>query len=85
MSDTLALTASKARQVVELTRSTAEELKTVIFKINQGEGTAGRLINDPKLYDNLERTTRGLDSLVLDLKARPGRYLNFSVFGKKDK
>lgn len=85
LSDSLVVTAAKVRQVVEAARGTTEELKTILLKVNQGEGTAGQLLNNRQLYDNLDRSTRNLDSLVVDLKKRPWRYVNFSVFGKKPK
>jgi phospholipid/cholesterol/gamma-HCH transport system substrate-binding protein len=64
---------------------TMEELKTTIGKINSKEGSLGMLINDKKLYNNLESTTRSLNTLIDDLRVHPKRYVSISVFGKKDK
>jgi phospholipid/cholesterol/gamma-HCH transport system substrate-binding protein len=54
-------------------------------KLDKGEGSAGLILNDKKLYENLNASTKSLDSLLVDLKAHPNRYLHFSVFGKKEK
>jgi phospholipid/cholesterol/gamma-HCH transport system substrate-binding protein len=53
--------------------------------LNSKEGTLGLLMRDPSLYMNLSNTMRDADSLMIDLKAHPKRYIHFSVFGKKDK
>jgi phospholipid/cholesterol/gamma-HCH transport system substrate-binding protein len=54
----------------------------VMQKINNGEGTAGKLINDTEVYDNLQNASSQLNRLILDIKYNPSRYLNFSVFGR---
>jgi phospholipid/cholesterol/gamma-HCH transport system substrate-binding protein len=54
-------------------------------KINSKDGSLGLLLNDTKLYDNLQSTTNKLNILVDDIRVHPKRYLNISVFGKKDK
>ncbi len=53
-----------------------------IQKINNGEGTAGKLLNDPELYNNLQDASDQLNRLILDVKYNPNRYVNFSLFGK---
>ncbi|WP_189603616.1 MlaD family protein [Salinimicrobium marinum] len=58
------------------------DLESVSEKINNGDGTAAKLINDPSVYDNLEGATRQLDQLIQDVKLNPKRYVHFSIFGK---
>ena len=53
--------------------------------LNNREGTLGLLLHNPGLYHNLNSTMSHADSLVIDLKAHPKRYVHFSIFGKKDK
>lgn len=57
-------------------------LKSVSGKIDSGSGTVGKLINDDELYQNLTSLSADLDSLILDLKNNPEKYVQFSVFGK---
>ena len=52
-------------------------------KINAGEGTLGQLLNDKRMYDNLEAATKELEQLLRDIKLNPKRYIHFSVFGKR--
>ena len=54
-------------------------------KINAGEGTIGQLLNDQRMYDNLEAATAELEQLLRDIKLNPKRYIHFSVFGKRQK
>ena len=54
-------------------------------KINQGEGTAGQLVVNDSVYNNLNSALASLDSLLIDLREHPKRYVHLSVFGKKDK
>ena len=64
---------------------TLDNVQTVTDKLNSKDGSLGLLINDPSLYHNLTSTMGSADSLLIDLKAHPKRYVHFSVFGKKDK
>lgn len=54
-------------------------------KLNSSDGTLGLLMRDASLYWNLSNTMRDVDSLMIDLKAHPKRYVHFSIFGRKDK
>lgn len=54
-------------------------------KLKSKDNTLGLFLNDTNVYDNLNSTLRNADSLMIDLKAHPKRYVHFSVFGKKDK
>jgi phospholipid/cholesterol/gamma-HCH transport system substrate-binding protein len=53
--------------------------------INNGEGTAGQLMMNDSVYNNLNNALASLDSLLIDLREHPKRYVHLSVFGKKDK
>ena len=61
-------------------RGTAQQLNAVIAKANSGDGTLGKLLNDPGLYYDLRRLTTRLDSLTLDFKQHPRRYINLEIF-----
>jgi phospholipid/cholesterol/gamma-HCH transport system substrate-binding protein len=67
------------------TNKTIKEINKILEDINNAKGSLGKLIKDDSLYVNLNHTARDLDKLLIDLKARPKRYVHFSVFGKKDK
>jgi phospholipid/cholesterol/gamma-HCH transport system substrate-binding protein len=66
-------------------QSTLDNLNATLQQINKGQGTAGKLVNDPKLYQNLNSTANSLNILLQDLRLHPKRYINVSVFGRKDK
>lgn len=65
--------------------ATLEGAQKFTDQLNSGKGSLGLLMNDTKLYDNLTSTMSHADSLVIDLKAHPKRYVHFSIFGRKDK
>ncbi len=76
----------KIDETLSSLQGTMNELKTVVAKANSKEGSIGLLLNDPKLYRNLESTTYKLNILLDDFRTHPKRYVNVSVFGgKKDK
>ncbi|MBL4586826.1 MAG: MCE family protein, partial [Flavobacteriales bacterium] len=77
LSDSLA--ASELTATINNANRTFTELAETIDKINKGEGTIGKLFNDDSVYNNLEAVTADLDSLFIDLKANPGRYVHISV------
>ena len=64
---------------------TLRNVEQMTAKLNSNEGTLGLLMRDPELYNNLNATMMHADSLMIDLKSHPKRYVHFSVFGKKDK
>jgi phospholipid/cholesterol/gamma-HCH transport system substrate-binding protein len=79
------LSNAKIAETVESIQSTMNELKATIGKMNSSNGSLGLLLNDKKLYQNLESTTRSLNILLDDFRVHPKRYVNISVFGRKDK
>jgi phospholipid/cholesterol/gamma-HCH transport system substrate-binding protein len=58
---------------------------SIVTGLDNGEGTVGKLLKDEKLYTNLEGATRQLEILLQDVRLNPKRYVNVSVFGKKQK
>ena len=66
-------------------KKSIDNLNGVISKMNSTEGSLGLMMNDKNLYNNLNNSVRSANILLDDLRAHPKRYLNFSVFGKKDK
>lgn len=64
---------------------TLDNMERFTEQLNNTTGTLGKLMHDPTLYDNLNNTMRSADSLLIDLKAHPKRYVHFSLFGRKDK
>lgn len=65
--------------------TTVDGVNQFVERVNSTEGTVGMLLNDRDLYINLSNTVSSADSLLVDLKAHPKRYVHFSLFGKKDK
>jgi len=82
-SDSLA--AAELASTINNANKTFEELAVAMEKINNGEGTIGKLFQDESIFTNLEAATADLDSLFVDIKANPSRYVHVSVFGRKDK
>lgn len=65
--------------------NTLQNVEQMTAKLNSDEGTVGLLMRDQRLYYGLNSTMMHLDSLMVDLRQHPKRYVHFSLFGKKDK
>lgn len=65
--------------------SAVDQVYNLLTDVRSDNGTLGKLIYDQTLYNNINSTVVSADSLLVDLKAHPKRYVHFSVFGKKDK
>ncbi len=66
-------------------KSAVEKLNITLNKVNSSNGSLGLLVNDKSLYNNLNNTIRSANTLMDDLRVHPKRYVNISVFGRKDK
>lgn len=65
--------------------ATLANVNAFTAQLNSKEGSFGKFMHDPTIYDNMASVMQHADSLVVDLKAHPKRYVHFSVFGRKDK
>lgn len=80
--------AANFKQTIDNANKAVADLQGIVTKVNNGQGTLGLLVNDTKMYDNLNNASKNLDNLIIDLKENPKRYVHFSVFGggaSKDK
>jgi phospholipid/cholesterol/gamma-HCH transport system substrate-binding protein len=76
--------AGLGKTVVDLQKTLAKVDK-IMANLQEGKGSMGKLINDEGLYNNLEKTSKELELLLQDVRLNPTRYVNVSVFGKKNK
>ncbi|MEQ7801711.1 MlaD family protein [Pedobacter sp. ASV1-7] len=78
--------AANFKQTIDNANKAVADLQGIVSKVNNGQGSLGLLVNDTKMYDNLNNASKNLDNLIIDLKQNPKRYVHFSVFGggKKD-
>jgi phospholipid/cholesterol/gamma-HCH transport system substrate-binding protein len=83
ISDSLA--AADITQTVNNAKKAMAQVSEIMQKINNGEGTMGQLVNNDTLYNNLEKSAEDLDKLLKDMRINPGRYVHFSIFGRRDK
>lgn len=65
--------------------SVLDETKRFMAKLNSNEGTLGKLMSNDSLYNTLNQTMADLDSLFIDLRYNPKRYMHFSIFGRKNR
>lgn len=79
--------AANFKQTIENANKAMADLQGIVTKVNNGQGSLGMLVNDTKMYENLNNASKNLDNLMIDLKQNPKRYVHFSIFGggKKDK
>jgi phospholipid/cholesterol/gamma-HCH transport system substrate-binding protein len=83
LSDSLAN--SDIKSTIENLNVVTKELALITSKMNKGEGSLGKMINDQELYDNLNKSTKELNLLLKDMQRYPGRYVNVYVFGGPSK
>jgi phospholipid/cholesterol/gamma-HCH transport system substrate-binding protein len=76
---------SDLKKLIHNADETFAKTSVLFAKIDSGQGTAGQLMVNDSLYRNLNSAVASLDSLLIDLKDHPGRYVRVSVFGKKEK
>ncbi len=72
-------------KTIQSIESAASNLNQILAGVKEGNGTLGKLTSDDQLYKNLNSTANSLNILLQDFRMHPKRYVQVSVFGKKDK
>lgn len=78
--DNFTTSSAKLDTITTTLSSLSVSLRNLTQKIESGEGTFGKLVNDSTLYNDLRKTTNNLDELVTDIKKNPKKYLKVSLF-----
>src|SRR5690606_35027889 len=79
------LTEADLGKVVKDLESTLANVNKMMTDIESGKGTLGKLMKDEAMYNNLSAASKELELLLQDVRLNPTRYINISVFGKKNK
>ena len=73
------LTQTNLAQAINNTEMVLAETNEMMRKLNEGEGSMGKLLNDSILYENLSNSAASIDSLLVDIKCNPHKYLHVSL------
>ncbi len=79
------LTKADLGKTAKSLQSTLAKVDEMLADMNAGKGTVGKMMKDEALYSNLTKTSKELELLLEDLRLNPTRYVNVSLFGKKNK
>jgi len=79
------LTQMEIKGTIDHLNGSVANLQTILSKIDTANGTIGLLVNDPRLYQNLNQTSENLNRLLVDFRLNPKKYIHFSAidFGKE--
>jgi phospholipid/cholesterol/gamma-HCH transport system substrate-binding protein len=72
-------------KILKDAQGTISSVNLILESISSGKGTAGKLVTDDQLYNNISATTKELEELLREIKEHPKRFVHFSLFGKKAK
>lgn len=73
-------TSANMAQLTSDFRTTSVKLDSILAKINSGNGSVGLALNDPGAYNDLRSTIQHMDSIMVDLKKNPKKYINLRIF-----
>lgn len=76
----LKTTSANIEQLTSNLERTSGRLDALLAKVDSGQGTAGKFLNDPSVYNELHTTLARMDSLAADLRQNPKRYINVHIF-----
>jgi len=80
ISDTLMISSSDAMRTLGSIKSASANLDTILTTVKSGRGTLGRLVNDDSLYQRVMTTISNIDSLIVDVRSNPGKYIRIKLF-----
>jgi len=83
ISDSLAK--ANVAQIILNANNAILQMEDIVKKVNTGDGNVAKLLNDGTLYNKLDATVQSLNELLTDIKQNPKRYINITVFEKKEK
>lgn len=83
LSDSIA--AANIGKTIKTVETSIAKLDGILSGVEKGKGSLGKIVQDPSLYENLNKTSKELELLLEDLRLNPTRYINVSIFGKKNK
>jgi len=83
ISDSIA--AANISGTINSLKSSLDETSLLLSGLNNGRGSAGKIMNDDSLYINLSNSLKSLNFLLMDFQENPGKYVKVSVFGGKEK
>ena len=79
------LSKANVTQVVNNLEKTLSNVDRIMQEVQSGKGSLGKMVKNDALYNNFEKTSKELELLLQDLRLNPTRYINVSLFGKKNK
>ena len=75
----------KLGKTVKGLENTLANVDKIMLGLSSGKGTMGKMLKDETLYNNFNKTSKQLELLLQDVRLYPARYVNVSLFGKKNK
>ncbi|MCP4570912.1 MAG: MCE family protein [bacterium] len=78
--DDFSTSAAKADSLMTALETSARHAEAILAKLDEGEGTAARLLNDPALYEHADSTLVSLERLLDEIRRNPKKYVNLNVF-----
>lgn len=76
----LRATSASFEQLSRDFKETNAQVQSLVAKVNNGPGTAGKLMNDPAVYARVDTLLARMDSLVADIQKNPRKYINLKIF-----
>jgi len=80
ISDTLMISSSDAVSTLGSIKSASANLDTILTTVKSGRGTLGRLVNDDSLYQRVMTAIANIDSLIVDVRSNPSKYIRIKLF-----